>query len=80
MLVKPIVDGVERELAGQMQVVRLDVMSTIGRQAAHNYGASALPTFLLFDGRGQIVYRQAGLINRARVREIITTLETKEDG
>jgi len=74
------VDGLERELAGRMQVVRLDVMSAIGRQAAHNYGASALPTFLLFDGQGQIAYRQAGLINRERVREIITTLETKEAG
>lgn len=61
-----------------MQVVRLDVMSDIGRQAARIYEASGLPTFLLFDGQGQIVYRQAGLINRERVREIINTLESRE--
>jgi thioredoxin-related protein len=74
------VDGLERELTGRAQVVRLDIMSAIGRRAALNYGASGLPTFLLFDGQGQIVYRQAGLINRERVREIIATLESKEAG
>jgi len=72
------VDGLERELTGRMQVVRLDVVSTIGRQATRTYEASGLPTFLLFDGQGQIVYRQAGLINRERVREIINTLESRE--
>jgi len=72
------VDGLERELSGRAQVIRLDVMSATGRQAARNYGVRGLPTFLLFDGQGQIAYRQAGLISRERVREIITELELKE--
>jgi thioredoxin-related protein len=72
------VDGLERELTGRLQVVRLDVMSTIGWQAANSYEARGLPTFLLFNGQGQVVYRQAGLINRERVREIISTLESQE--
>jgi thioredoxin-related protein len=53
-------------------------MSTVGQQTARHYKVSGLPTFLLFDGQGQMVYRQAGLINRERVREIITELESKE--
>jgi thioredoxin-related protein len=72
------VDGLERELKERVQVVRLDVMSTVGQQTARHYKVSGLPTFLLFDGQGQMVYRQAGLINRERVREIITELESKE--
>jgi len=74
------VDGLERELAGRAKVVRLDVMSTIGQRAARQYEVRGLPTFLLFDDEGQVVYCQAGLINRERAREIITTLEAKEAG
>lgn len=71
-------DGLERELKGRAQVVRLDVVSEIGRQAAYDYEVRSLPTFLIFDGQGQIVYRQAGLISREQVREVIVMLESKE--
>ncbi|MCD6553249.1 MAG: thioredoxin family protein [Anaerolineae bacterium] len=77
-MTKPIVDGLERELTGRARVIRLDVASAIGRRAARDYGVRGIPTFLLSDGQGQIVYHQIGPVNRQRVREIVTELESKE--
>ncbi|MBN1994626.1 MAG: hypothetical protein JW953_18145 [Anaerolineae bacterium] len=70
-MAKPIVDGLEKKLAGQAAVVRLDVMSQAGRQAAARYGVRGLPTLVVVDGNGQAVYSQVGLVRPGQVVEQI---------
>jgi thioredoxin-related protein len=61
---KPIVDGLERDLNGNGKVLRLNLLSEIGKQAAARYDVRSLPTTLLFDGEGTLVHRQTGLPDR----------------
>jgi thioredoxin-like negative regulator of GroEL len=77
-VVKPIVDGLEKKLAGKAKVVRLDVMSEVGRHAATRYGVRGVPTLVLVDGFGQPVYNQAGIVRPGQViDQVEAILETK---
>jgi len=58
-------------LAGQAQVLRLDVMSQVGREAAIRYRIRGVPTFLVFDGKGNVVYRQVGPPNRGAIIQAV---------
>lgn len=71
LVAKPIVDGLERELAGDATVIRVDVMSSMGRTLASEYGVAALPTLLVFDGAGNIVLRDGGPPNKHRVIQAV---------
>jgi thioredoxin-like negative regulator of GroEL len=71
---KPIVDGLEQDLAGNADVVRLNALSSIGQQAAGHFGVRGLPTLILVDGSGQEVLRQMGIIRPAPVREQVELL------
>jgi len=70
-MAKPAVDRLERELNGTAKVLRIDVMSRTGLALAQEYGVRAVPTLIVFDGKGQVVYAQAGLPDRAAIREAI---------
>ena len=54
-------DGLEDKLQGKAKVVRLDVFSQIGRQAARRYGVRGTPTLIVVDGTGQVVLGQIGI-------------------
>jgi thioredoxin-related protein len=71
---KPIVDGLERKLAGKATVIRLDVMSQVGRQAAAYYGVRGMPTLVVVDGNGQSVYSQVGILRPAQVVEQVEAI------
>jgi thioredoxin-like negative regulator of GroEL len=75
-LAKPIVDGLERDLQGKASVMRFNVTSDVGGQAAYIFGVRAVPTLVLVDGEGQPVLTQAGHLRpgevRAKVDELIT--------
>lgn len=60
---KPVVDGLEQKLGSELQVIRLDLMSGVGRSAARQYGVWAIPAIILFDRKGQEAKRQIGLLN-----------------
>jgi hypothetical protein len=55
------VDGLELDLAGQVDVIRLDILTGLGRSAAALYGVRAVPTLLVVDGQGQIAHQTAGI-------------------
>jgi hypothetical protein len=57
---RPVVDRLERDLEGEALVVRLNVMDTVGREVMHTFGVSLVPTFLVFDGAGKLIFRQGG--------------------
>jgi thiol-disulfide isomerase/thioredoxin len=71
---KPIVDGLEKKLADKATVIRLDVMSQVGRQAAARYGVRGMPTLVVVDGNGQPVYTQVGILRPAQVVEQVETI------
>lgn len=64
-------DRLEQELEGQAQVLRLDVMDSVGRELAMRYGARAVPTFVVLDGTGQVLLRQAGMPDRDGIKAAI---------
>jgi hypothetical protein len=71
------VDGLERKLDGKASVIRLDLMSQIGRQAAAHYGVRAVPTLIVVNGEGQVALTQVGIVRpgevQARVDDLIST-------
>jgi len=70
-LAKPIVDGLERDLDGQARVVRLSVLSELGREVAQRYGVRGVPTFLIFDGQGELIERQVGFPDRNGIKTLV---------
>jgi hypothetical protein len=66
-LAKPVVDGIERELEGKAQVVRLSVMDNVGGQLALRYGARGVPTLVVLDRAGEVVYVKTGSPNRGEI-------------
>lgn len=57
---KPAVDGLEREYEGRAQVLRVDLQSEVGGELGDRYGVDTVPTFLVFDARGEEVERFEG--------------------
>ena len=49
-------DGLERDW-GAGQIIRLDVLTTVGREFGAWHGFEFTPTFILFDGEGRAVAR-----------------------
>jgi thioredoxin-related protein len=71
-MAKPIVDGLERELEGQARVVRLSALNAMGQEVAQRYGVRGVPTFLIFDGQGELIGRQVGFPNRSEIKALVT--------
>lgn len=61
-------DGIEREWAGRLRVIRLNVQDPIGRALAPDLGFRVTPTFIFFDAEGQEAWRSIGQIDPAQVR------------
>ena len=68
-------DGLEKDLQGRAEVLRLDLTSGVGREAARAYSIRAVPTTLVFDGGGQVVYRQVGGVDGGAIRSHVAALE-----
>ncbi len=67
-------DGLERDLTGKAEVLRLDVLTPIGRQTAVQFGVRGTPTLILVDGRGVPVLTQVGVIRPAIVKKNVDAL------
>ena len=66
-MAKPIVDGIEKDLKGKAEVVRLNLLSKVGREVASRYSVPAVPTILILDAEGEVVYRHTGMPDRREV-------------
>ena len=66
-MAKPIVDGLENELQGRARVMRLNVLDSVGMNAARRFEVRVVPTFIVFDGQGGVVETQIGIPNRAKI-------------
>jgi thioredoxin 1 len=74
LVAKPIVDGLEEDLTGTAKVIRLDVLSSVGRQAAIHFGVRGTPTLIVVDNRGQVTLTQIGVVRSGPVREQVEQL------
>jgi hypothetical protein len=68
------VDRLEDQLTDKAQVIRLDVWSRVGRQAAARYGVRGMPTLVVLDGDGQPVYGRYGIPVPGQVVEQVDSL------
>ena len=59
---KPVVNRLERALAGDFAVVRINIMSDIGKDAVHSLDIRMVPTFVILDNAGQEIWRTSGTI------------------
>jgi thioredoxin-related protein len=46
----------------------------VGRELAARYGVRGVPTFLLFDGAGKMVYYQVGRLDPGRIKSEIEAM------
>ena len=67
-------DGIERDLEDQADVLRLRVTDSVGRQLAARYAVRQVPTLVVLDGGGNVVLRQSGRLSRAEVVEAVEGL------
>ncbi|MFN2153294.1 MAG: thioredoxin family protein [Anaerolineales bacterium] len=65
---KPIVDELESEFAGKLEVIRLNVQSSVGRELAGQYDFRYTPTFIFFDAQGNELWRAVGQLKPEQVR------------
>jgi hypothetical protein len=68
MAAKPVVDGIEREHAQSLVIVRLNFQDPVGQVLADRFQVSYTPTFLFFNA-GQEEWRTVGAVDPGRVRE-----------
>ena len=65
-------DGLERKLRGQALVMRIDLNGSVGRDMARRLSIHSVPTFIVFDGEGQEIWRKWGFPNRSTIIEVIS--------
>jgi thioredoxin-related protein len=61
------VDRIEEDLEGRAEVIRLSVMSDVGGALARRYGVRGVPTIIVFDGSGEVIYAEAGIPDREAI-------------
>ncbi len=74
MRAEPIVNGLEREWAGSVQVVQVNIQVGANQALIERLGARFTPTFVLFDAGGEEVWRSVGAIAPDEVRAQVEAL------
>lgn len=59
-MARPSVDGLEHRLRDRMNFARVDSASEEGGRIAARFNVTALPTYILVDPDGRVLYRQTG--------------------
>jgi thioredoxin-like negative regulator of GroEL len=59
-MAKPVVDGLEHKLEGKVRFIKVNIGDDDGTRVAARFGVSGVPTFILLDGEGRVVYRKTG--------------------
>ena len=61
-MMKPILDDLEKDFAGRMDVTFIDVWKN--RDEARRFGIQMIPTQIFYDEKGEELYRRSGFIGR----------------
>lgn len=62
-------------MTGQATVLRIDFLSSVGRELASQYDVGIIPGLLLFDGDGTLISKQQGLIDADAIRDAVSRLD-----
>ena len=65
---KPAVDKLESEMAGQLVVRRVDIQTAEGRALMKQYGMEFTPAFILLDAAGREQWRATGSLDAEAIR------------
>jgi thiol-disulfide isomerase/thioredoxin len=76
---KPKVDQLERDIATQASLLRLNVKEDTGQALAYRWQITGVPTFFVLDGRGQVVYRRAGAPDAAAIKAAVESISETVD-
>jgi len=55
-----VVDGLEQEMGDEVHFARVDINDDRGRSIGRKYGVRRLPTFIVLDAKGKVIYRKNG--------------------
>jgi thioredoxin-related protein len=69
------VNGIEKDLEGQAKVVRVNLLSKLGRELSRTYDVRAIPAMIIFDGGGRARYSHQGVPNRHRIVQEVSQLD-----
>ena len=70
--IKPTVDELEKELEGQVHVIRLNIQDETGMDLLPIYDFQFTPTFIFFDSQGEELWRTIGEFDPQRVRDSLS--------
>jgi thioredoxin-related protein len=65
------VDGLEQQLSGKLDIVRINIQEPVGRQLAPVYDFEYTPTYIYFDSKGNELWRTIGEIDPQKVRDSV---------
>lgn len=71
MASSPIVNGIEKELAEEATVVRVNLWQDAGKEIANQFGVTSAGTTLVFDGAGNEVYRRTSFPSRKEIVDVV---------
>lgn len=77
-MAKPIVDGIEKDLEGEADVIRLNILKKTGREALMMYHVRAIPTLIVLDGCGEVAGKYVGIPRSGKVIETVRALPACE--
>ena len=75
MLSSSIVNGLEKQLTDQANVLRIDLLSQLGKDIANQYDANAAGTNILLDRDGNEVHRTKGIPKGDVITELVSNLQ-----
>ncbi len=64
-------DGLEQQLSGQLEVIRINIQEPVGRDLAPVYDFEYTPTYIFFDANGKELWRTIGEIDPQQVRNSV---------
>jgi thiol-disulfide isomerase/thioredoxin len=74
MRAEPIVNGLEEEWGDQVIVVQVDIHARENQTLLSNLDVQFTPTFVLYDLKGQEVWRSVGAIDAKEARRKVATI------
>ena len=73
MAAKPIVDGIEKQHADDLNVIRVNVQDDAMKPLMETYAFQFTPTFILFDPAGEEILRTVGAIDPAVIDKALSS-------
>lgn len=66
-MAKPVVNGIEQDLGATADVVRINMLTSVGQELGKRFEVVAVPTTVVLNGTGDVIYRHAGIPDRGIV-------------